>query len=680
MQHYSKKYVTKVIWSAFLLTILEGISLSTIHASTTNIASISDDVSFERSLQTIRTALAERTPNCFISYGWEDNLQHPNHIFARRLCDDLKKAGVNAVIDVNDLVTGELIEDFTRKIRQYDYFVITVLTPTFKQRASQEGKWLHHEVRLIKERFNEGDSFFYVPLLVEGDMDLSIPDDLEPAKRLCKDFRSINSYNNNIIEILNEKLLKRNVGSEFKKSRVERINCSHYTFPKSLNTQGKVFVDRVQDDGNSYLCSIYQNLFKLTAGRSSCTHVTLCTLEGMGGVGKTTLAVEYAWMYGDCYDVIFWIDASSKESLKKSYVRLLKKLLKRELSNDEQLMEKEELVSEIIENLEHSSDNNVLLICDNAESSNDIDELLSLSKGHILCTSRCAKWLNPITVGLLHKEEAIELLYNVSKIDHKEEDIIYVDQLVDRCLGRLSLAVTQAGSYIRERYCEKERISFKQYMEFFDDVANRLDLLSYEVPNDIASNWKGDDPSKRAVITTWHLTMNKLGDTAQWLMDCFSYMEPNMIPIAIFYGEEEKKVQNAIRDLAAYSMINREDDYISIHQILQLVARIKYEAIFNESDDLGVVFKNILTRWKKYWEDAGQKYGIDNLQLILAAFSEEVTDIPETNIISLNQLSYFNLHHLLTIEEHVIRLRLHSSLKCNTVNIFLKDFIWRKPS
>jgi hypothetical protein len=171
-------------------------------------ASVSDEVSFEKSLQSIKVALGTRVPNCIISYGWENDLHHPNHAFVNRLCDDLKKAGINAIIDVNDLITGERITDFTSNIRKPDYFVIVVYSPTFKSRAAKEKTWLHHEVGLMKERFDEGDSFFYVPLLIAGDMDVSIPDDLEPAERLYKDFRSADAYNNNVLEILKEKILR----------------------------------------------------------------------------------------------------------------------------------------------------------------------------------------------------------------------------------------------------------------------------------------------------------------------------------------------------------------------------------------------------------------------------------------------------------------------------------------
>lgn len=43
------------------------------------------------------------------------------------------------------------------------------------------------------------------------------------------------------------------------------------------------------------------------------------TLSGLGGIGKIVMAQQYVYQYGDLYDLIWWIDADSKESIIHAY-------------------------------------------------------------------------------------------------------------------------------------------------------------------------------------------------------------------------------------------------------------------------------------------------------------------------------------------------------------------------
>lgn len=52
--------------------------------------------------------------------------------------------------------------------------------------------------------------------------------------------------------------------------------------------------------------------------------VPQCTLTGMSGIGKTSLAVGYLLERADLYDVVFWADAESEQTLASSYSRIFR--------------------------------------------------------------------------------------------------------------------------------------------------------------------------------------------------------------------------------------------------------------------------------------------------------------------------------------------------------------------
>src|SRR5947209_10822090 len=45
-------------------------------------------------------------------------------------------------------------------------------------------------------------------------------------------------------------------------------------------------------------------------------------ISGLGGIGKTQVAVEYAYRYRDHYQAIFWINASTRDAISADFVTL----------------------------------------------------------------------------------------------------------------------------------------------------------------------------------------------------------------------------------------------------------------------------------------------------------------------------------------------------------------------
>jgi hypothetical protein len=57
----------------------------------------------------------------------------------------------------------------------------------------------------------------------------------------------------------------------------------------------------------------------------------ICVIHGLGGIGKTQLAIEYARLHKDLYTSFFWIDGKTEESLIQSLLRIASRLPKSQI-------------------------------------------------------------------------------------------------------------------------------------------------------------------------------------------------------------------------------------------------------------------------------------------------------------------------------------------------------------
>ena len=60
--------------------------------------------------------------------------------------------------------------------------------------------------------------------------------------------------------------------------------------------------------------------------KSPCTGPACFVLFGIGGIGKTSIALEYTYAYENDYDAIFWLRAESSIGLGDSYCAIARKL------------------------------------------------------------------------------------------------------------------------------------------------------------------------------------------------------------------------------------------------------------------------------------------------------------------------------------------------------------------
>lgn len=180
-------------------------------------------------------------------------------------------------------------------------------------------------------------------------------------------------------------------------------------------------------------------------------------LSGLGGVGKTQTALEYAYRFRQEYSAVIWIQAETPEVLQTdciSVAHLLHLPLER--------AEREQGLAALKSWLSTQSD--YLLILDNVADLGAVQGLLaSAHSGHILLTTRLQalrRLAGKIELDALSLEEGtLFLLRRAGAVDADEKGIdancadYKAAQAIVRRVDGLPLALDQAGAYIEETGC-----------------------------------------------------------------------------------------------------------------------------------------------------------------------------------------------------------------------------------
>ena len=234
-------------------------------------------------------------------------------------------------------------------------------------------------------------------------------------------------------------------------------------------------------------------------------------IHGLGGVGKTQLAIEYVYKYKENYKVVWWINSEDVTNLKIEYGGLSV-----ELGLLEDNVELDAKISATKKWL--ASKDDWLIVFDNVEKPEDLNEYL-VSKGHNLITSRHPAWGeiagSTLKVEVWKSEEAREYLKTrIEKINGVTYDENEANELTKE-MGYLPLAIAQAVGYIATK-----KIRIAKYLERFKKERKAL--------------WEKEkapihyQKEEGTVKTTWRLALEQIEkvEGAKEIISICSYFSP----------------------------------------------------------------------------------------------------------------------------------------------------------
>ncbi|NQY20852.1 MAG: tetratricopeptide repeat protein [Campylobacteraceae bacterium] len=345
----------------------------------------------------------------------------------------------------------------------------------------------------------------------------------------------------------------------------------------------------------------------ITLENTSKTNIgQLVLFQGIGGLGKTQLAVEYAYQYKDSYEGVVWLTIDQ--------------------DIDEQLLELGEKNSWINKEIEieiklkivkkrFSKLTNILLILDNVDKVEEIENICQkLSNNKILITSRNAiQGFKSIELETLNEKNSLKLLAHESNRKISEEEIKYAKKIFVELDG-LPLALEMAGAYV-----EYLGLSWEEYFFLYKEEG-----ISFLEESKIRSFTNHENNiAKTLSLSKTLLKENKLLDDVIYLLSWGANEPLDKKLIAIILNEKSTSLIKSIALGLKLKFIKKTEDGYTLHRLVKDIWKEKEKLDVNFSEK---VSKNLSQYMKKIKDDFLKLREMDKSSIQAKTWANQIDD------------------------------------------------------
>ena len=381
-------------------------------------------------------------------------------------------------------------------------------------------------------------------------------------------------------------------------------------------------------------------------------------LYGLGGIGKTQVALEYVFANQTYYEHIYWVSAATQAALVHGYQCIARRIGLKSAQRAVTI----EFIPDVLQWFRRSE--KWLLIIDNLDdievldptklfSKNDlgnssISETLLPENGptkHTIITTRSkyADWIPAagLEIPMLTCEEAVDMLFTLTGVPLPQPGEQQVAQEIVKELGYLPLAIEQAAAYTAQMYDK----SFSRFFRFYKTNRSKV------------HQWLpvGRRHYSESIATTWKMSAEAVKDSsidAANLLKFFAYLGPDFISVPFLKAGcdgvdddlkriivDEDLFDEALFTLKRFSFIKREEspergDVIGMHRLLQAFLQDETELYHSNASMISNVIRFFTHAFPEFLtNESRSQCRIYQEQIVEALGRIKITDISDSALV-----------------------------------------------